>query len=217
MPVPRRLVRAFVALALAASGLFYLGFLHTPPGPRSMRRFDPDRLADLELAMWQAYYAHENVRLFRLLVMAQREQYRYSWAKAAVAAHRFARAAARFAVSRSDYDRLLPDLERGYGIARDWTREPFDARAVARAELAWWAARRTPGQEGAARVGERIAEEYALLYRAPRSAVLEAALRRAEAAALRDRGGRDADWPRIRVLLRASYGSLRAAVAAPGG
>ena len=32
-------------------------FFATPPGPRSLRAFDPDRTAALELDMWQAYYA----------------------------------------------------------------------------------------------------------------------------------------------------------------
>ena len=44
-------------------------FAVTPPaGTRSMRQFYSTRMADLELAMWQAYYAKERVRLFALLV-----------------------------------------------------------------------------------------------------------------------------------------------------
>jgi hypothetical protein len=33
-----------------------------------VRVFDPDREAALEVDMWQAYYAHQNLRLFRGLV-----------------------------------------------------------------------------------------------------------------------------------------------------
>ena len=41
-----------------------------------MRAFDPDRLADLEVRMWQAYYAKERSRLVGLLVTMLHEQYR---------------------------------------------------------------------------------------------------------------------------------------------
>jgi hypothetical protein len=41
-----------------------------------VRAFQPDRLADLELDMWQAYYRDERLRLFRGLVTTPREQYR---------------------------------------------------------------------------------------------------------------------------------------------
>ena len=37
-------------------------------------RFDPDRLAILELRMWKAYYRRQGPRLFGLLVMTLREQ-----------------------------------------------------------------------------------------------------------------------------------------------
>src|SRR5437870_10658952 len=74
-----------------------------PPGPRSMRQFDPNRLADLELRMWQAYYAKQNVGLFTLLVTMLHEQYRYSWTTATREAFHLARAAATLGNARSDY------------------------------------------------------------------------------------------------------------------
>lgn len=52
-----RWVAAGVALLIAA--MLTYGLASTPPGPRTLRRFDPDRMADLELRMWQAYYAKE--------------------------------------------------------------------------------------------------------------------------------------------------------------
>jgi hypothetical protein len=204
-----RLLLLSVILLLAG---FYLLFLRTPPGPRSLRVFDADRMAHLELDMWQAYYRRENVRLFRGLVTMLHEQYRYSWAKAIVAGFHLARAARTFGDARSGYERVLPDLERAYGIARDWTSAGFDPAAVAKAELAWWVARRVPGQDSPEQVGGLIADEYALLYEAPRAAVLEAAVLRARAGKLRDEGGDQADWPRVSQLLIESYRSLHTAV-----
>ncbi|HEY2906014.1 MAG TPA: hypothetical protein VGJ29_08940 [Vicinamibacterales bacterium] len=184
-------------------------FAVTPPGgARSMRQFDSTRMADLELAMWQAYYAKERVRLFALLVTMLHEQYHYSWARATGEGFHLARAAARFADLDTHYETVLPDLEQAYGQAREWMRAGFDPHAVARAELAWWVARRDPRQNSAENVGRLIAEEYSLLYEAPVERVARAALLRAEAARLRDEGAPRPDWEQVGSLLRESYRAL---------
>jgi hypothetical protein len=182
------------------------------PGARSLRQFDPERMADLDLRMWQAYYAKERVRLFTLLVTTLREQYRYSWTTATVEGFYLARAAATFGDATSDYDRVLPDLEQGYRTAKEWLDAGFDPGEVAKAELGWWVARRTSGQNSPAQVGARMADAYALLYEAPRSKLVAAATLRAEAAAIRDAQASSPDWPAIRTLLEQSYQELHAAL-----
>ncbi len=207
----RRVRKAGVAALVLLA--FVAALALTPPGgPRSMRQFNPVRLADLELRMWQAYYARENVRLFALLVSTLREQYRYSWASAAAGGFHLARAAARFGNLRGAYEVVLPDLEAAYGRTKRWMDASFDERAVARAELAWWVARRTPGQNSPEQVGDLIAQEYALLYETTPSVVQTAARLRAEAAALRDAEAERPDWSRIGRLLRESYAELLAAL-----
>src|SRR5687767_7857583 len=133
--------RLLLVLFAAVMVLLAYAFAWAPPGPRTLRAFDPERTAALELSMWQAYYERRNVRLFADLVTLGHEQYRYPWAKATIAGFYLARAASTFAKIRSDYEQVLPDLERAYTIARDWTRAGFDPPAVARAEVAWWVAR----------------------------------------------------------------------------
>jgi len=205
---------ARLATVVAVVAAFTLAFALTPPrGPRSMRQFEPARLADLEVRMWQAYYAKERVRLFSLLVTMLREQYHYSWATATVEAFHLARAAATFGDLTGSYDVVLPDLEAAYAQARSWTDAGFDPRAVARAELAWWVARRIPGQNSPEQVGRLIAEEYALLYETSREPVEDAALLRAKAASMRDEQAGHPDWSTIGRLLRASYDELRLALA----
>jgi hypothetical protein len=195
--------------------VFAAAFALTPPrGPRSMRQFEPARLADLELRMWQAYYAKENARLFGLLVTMLREQKHYSWAMAVREAFHLARAAARFANLRDNYDSVLPDLEAAYSQTQRWMNAGFDPRAVARAELAWWAARRVPGQNSAEQVGALIADEYALLYETSRERVQTAALLRAQAAAMRDAQAEKPDWTAIGRLLQQSYLDLSIALSA---
>jgi hypothetical protein len=203
--------RAWIAAAVmvALVGIGAYAAFSAPSGPRSLRQFEPAQLADLELRMWQAYYAKENVRLFALLVTMMREQYRYSWATATREAFHLARAAATFGNARSNYEPVLPDLEAGYTIARDWLDAGFDPQAVARAELAWWVARRIPGQNSPDHVGDLIAESYALLYGTSADAVRKSGRLRARAAAIRDAQASAPDWATIGQLLNQSYVELR--------
>jgi hypothetical protein len=205
----RRIVLVLLVLLMAG---FYGVFVATPEGPRSLRAFDPDRTAALELDMWQAYYAGRNIRLFSDLVTLNHEQYKYTWARASQVGYHLARAASTFARIRDNYDQVLPDLERAYAIAKDWTRASFDPAAVARAELAWWVARRVPGQDSPEQVGGLIADLNALLYGVPRERVLEASVLRARAGRLRDEGGERANWAEVGRLLKESYRALHAAV-----
>jgi hypothetical protein len=208
----RWLSRTAIGFAIVVA--FAAAFALTPPrGPRSMRQFEPARLANLEVRMWQAYYAKERVRLFGLLVTMLHEQYHYSWATAAVEGFHLARAAATFGDLQDGYEAVVPDLEAAYAQARSWTGAAFDPRAVARAELAWWVARRTPGQNSAEQIGALIAQEYALLYETTPENVAEPAFLRARAAALRDRQSDSPDWDTIARLLRASYDELLHALA----
>jgi hypothetical protein len=224
MPERRGRGRVIVAIVVLAA-IYWAVVVRAPSGSRSIRAFDPDRLAELEVEMWQAYYAKQKFPLFRLLVTMLREQYHYSWQEATLAAYHLGRAASTFGDATGDYDRVLPDLEAGYAIARNWTGATFDPAAVARAELSWWTARRDPASGfGAAKnrvVSERMIDLYALLYDAPRERVGEAARLRVEAADLRDRGVEAAradaqagvDWKGVSYLLHQSYRSLHAAVA----
>jgi hypothetical protein len=204
--------RALILFAILAA--FVLAFALTPPrGPRSIRQFDPDRLASLEVRMWQSYYAKERARLFLLLVTLLREQYHYSWATATREGFHLARAASTFGDLRGGYDAVLPDLEAAYAQVRSWTDAGFDPRAVARAELAWWEARRIPGKNSPEQIGQLIAEEYALLYETSRERMAAPARLRAEAAALRDAHADKPDWTTIARLLQQSYRELRLALA----
>ena len=208
----RRLTPLGFVLLIAV--VFMLAFAFTPPGgPRSMRQFNPDRLATLEARMWQAYYGKERVRLFSLLATLLHEQYHYSWATATVEACHLARAAVTFSDLTDRYDVVLPDLEAAYAKVRSWTDAGFDPNAVARAELAWWVARRVPGRNSPEQIGALIADEYALLYESTRERMSAAALLRAQAGALRDADAAAPDWSAVTSLLQASYLELQLALA----
>lgn len=102
--------------------------------------FDPERLADLETAMWKAYYRRQPARLFGLLIQGLREQGRASWPRSLAAAFFLTKGAAGFARATGDDDRFATDLARGYrllGLPSD-----VDAIEVGRRELRWWVVRR---------------------------------------------------------------------------
>ena len=84
--------------------------------------FDPDRLADLETAMWKAYYRRQPARLFGHLLAGPARAGPASWPRAIAASLFLTKAAAQFARSTGDYDRFAPDIARGYrllGLPRD--------------------------------------------------------------------------------------------------
>jgi hypothetical protein len=170
-------------------------------------------VAELELRVWQSYYNREPLRLFIGLASMMREQYHYSWAVAATEAFYFARACIKFRDLRGNYeDVVLPDLEHGYATAQVWLHASYDPRRVARAELAWWVARRMAGQSDPAQLGPLMAAQYALLYEVPRERVLKAANLRAQAETLRDLENQRPDWDEVGRLLREAYVELRAGV-----
>lgn len=185
--------------------------------------FDPDRLADLETAMWKAYYRRQPARLFGLLVRGLREQGEASWPRALAAALFLTRGAAGFARAVAEYDRFAPDLARGYRLIG--LPASVDAEEVARCELRWWVVRREIGLAAGSAAGDAITRLYAAIYSRPEPAVAEAGRLRGEAAEVRDRGatvdpdgstGRgSAYWPEVARLLRRSYRELHAALNAP--
>jgi len=183
--------------------------------------FDADELARLELRAWKAYYRQQPVRLFGLLVLANREQAHVSWPRALLAAFYLARGAYGFARTRTDYDRFVPDIERGYrslGLPAN-----VDASEVARRELRWWVVRREIGVAAGDEAGKAITALYSAIYLLPEASVAEAGRLRGLAAEVRDRaaadepdgprGERSAYWPRVAALLRDSYRSLKSALA----
>ena len=163
--------------------------------------------------MWQAYYDKARVRLFGLLVLMLREQFHFSWTTATGTAFRLARAAATFGDATGDYEAVLPDLTRAYQSIRTHSDGTFEPSDVARAELAWWVARRLPDERAPEHVGALIAREYAEMYSAPVDDMVRPGVLRAQAAALRDAEASRPDWPTIARLLQDSYRTLHARLA----
>jgi hypothetical protein len=174
-----------VALVLA---VFVLRFVFGRPS------FDADKVARAETRMWQAYYTGNQMQLGLQLIALLRNHHGLSLFEAKKVGELFASSAMKFRSASSDYDSIsLPELTKAYGLIKQATDARFDPDKVAMAELAWWVARRTQGRNSAEQVGEKIAKLYGLLYDRDPQVFQKAGLFRAQAAELRDLGGKDAD------------------------
>lgn len=199
-------------MAVILGLLVYTAFYALPPGEPGDGRFDPDRVAAIELEVWKATKAQDELSVFLNLTTQLREEHHYSWFRAAQAGFYMARATTTFAELRGRYERVLPDLEDAATIHRNWVNAGFDPAAVARAQLTWWVTRRLPNLNSVDQVAPLIAEEYALRYRISAGAANEAAIRRADAALLFDSGGHDPNAAAVTKLLAESYRSLQRAI-----
>lgn len=173
--------------------------------------FDPARLAASETRMWKCYYARDGEGMALEMIASLREQFGASLKTAYGIVEPMARGTMAFSRGRRD---VLPYLETSYERLAEACGRPWNGRELAEAELAWWVARRTPGEDSAGQVGAETAHVYSLMYGETNVQIERAGLLRAQAAALRDAGGRDADWAGVERLLVDSYTALREGIQA---
>lgn len=199
------LVAAAVAvlIGLIAS---YLSFVQRP-------HYEAAAIAEAETEMWKAYYGQNPRRLARELFAVQRRQFGLSTWQAAFITRDLATAAIVFIDRNAPANEaVLPHLVSAYRRIKKASGLNFDPEEAARAELAWWVARRDPKTRSPEQVGEEITRLYAILYGKRTPGMERAGLLRAQAAHLRDTGAPNPDWPQVQALLVASYTELAADV-----
>ncbi|MBI4678628.1 MAG: hypothetical protein HY748_13705 [Elusimicrobia bacterium] len=180
---------------------------------KSAGAFDASKAAASETRMWKAYYGGDGEALARELQQLVADQFRLSRDQAMQVAGPMAKSAVKFLNTREDYEAaVLPDLRAGYERLKALRGLPSDPEKAAAAELDWWVARRTPGQDSPEEVGRRITKLYAVIYGAEKPGFDKAGLLRAKAAHVRDRGGSGCDWGEVEKLLRESYDALSRAL-----
>lgn len=200
-----------VLLALAICALLPAGTREAFCAPE----INPTLVAQAETGMWQAYYTRDMQLLGARLIVFIQGQYGASMLDSVKIGQLLASSAMKFKEARGDYETVaLPDLIEAYSQIKVVSGASFDPEPCARAELAWWVARRTTGENSAEQVGGKITELYALLYGGRNPQIERAGLLRAQAAKLRDDGGVNADWTKVEELLRQSYSALAEGVKA---
>ncbi|MCK4981323.1 MAG: hypothetical protein KAS17_00295, partial [Victivallaceae bacterium] len=110
---------------------------------------------------------------------------------------------------KGKYDAALPPLKTAYTRIKQYTNLDFNPEKVAKADLKWWIARRTPARKNPEIIGLAIAHLYELIYGYRHQGFTRAGLLRAKAMHLRDMGKTKADWKQIEKLLLQSYKALQ--------
>ncbi|MDZ4742771.1 MAG: hypothetical protein SGI98_05045 [Verrucomicrobiota bacterium] len=174
---------------------------------------NPEQIALIEVRMWKAYYKKDYPALYNELLLAIQTQFRIPPDEALNIATDLAKAAYIFSTTQGSYEQsVLPDLSRAYDKIRIATKSDFAPESVAKAELAWWKARRVAGENSPENVGHLIEALYFELYGKKNNQIAEAALLRSQAAAIRDQThitGTPPDWDKIEQKLRQSYTLLK--------
>jgi hypothetical protein len=173
---------------------------------KPLRPLDPQRVAQLECALWVAYYRREWIRFLRAAVLVIRHVFGLSWLSTVRASWFLLRATQLWAPggfaaparSRGNIGQSPPPLsrrpdndpaaarramERFYRLLKHHSGEPFDPAEAARLEVEWWHLHRmhqysnADGDERA--LVDALAALYGYAFRVPDTAVRIAAEQRA--------------------------------------
>jgi hypothetical protein len=187
------------------------------------RSLDPQNVAQLECALWVAYYRHEWTRFLRAAVFVMRHVLGLPWLSTVRASWFLLRATQLWApCPDNDAAAARRAMERFYRLLKQHSGKAFDPAEAARLELEWSHLHRMH-QHSNADSDERalvdaLAALYAYAFRVPDTAVRIAAEQRALAMRYCDqwvRAGCDLQSSLIaqkRAALARSYASLAAAV-----
>jgi hypothetical protein len=181
--------------------------------------FDPARVGYYEKAGWEAYYDRRWLRVLRLMVGLNREQFHMGRFGAVAASLDTVRAAAAFAPQDNDLPKTKHFLQRFYARARRSAGIQASAEQLAELELAYWVVHRqlairrknNPRDDDIEPMVRALAALHAALFDSTPEHMRTSAELRALAAVAVDRiTGRysddvAADWQRVEALLVQAY------------
>jgi hypothetical protein len=183
--------------------------------------FDPDMVARLEASGWKAYYAHDWVRAFLLLVRMDQEQFHIPFPRSLLAAYYTVRASIAFAPA--DHDAALPAvreyLRRFYALVAAANRQSYDPDRAGDLELAYWIVHRRLAVARAAdytALVDALAALHAAIFGGTPEQMRASAESRARSAAhvdlITSKRSTDAaaDWRAVYFYLRRSYEQIKA-------
>lgn len=191
-----------------------------PAGRNHPRVFDADQVAYFERAGWEAYYDRRWLRVLRLMVQLNREQFGMSLPAAMAAALDIVRASRAFAPVDNDVPAATAHLQRYYARAQRSAGLRSEPASLAGLEMDYWivhrrlaiARRAAPDHSGdLGPMAAALARLHAALFDASPEAIQRSAELRAQAAVAVDRitGGYSqdiaADWREVEDLLRRAY------------
>lgn len=175
---------------------------------RSLRDFNPVKVAALDTAMWRAFYNHQFIRLATLLFRLFRTQFGSGRLRTFRIAYFSSRAAVVFRIY-GNRDRALAFLVKFFKEINEISRENFNPEKAASLELEWWFVHRDP-QNHPKDLARSLAETMAELYGVDPESLLDYG--HARALAMHERDGKTPNWDKIREYLNDSYRALKHSV-----
>ncbi|MDQ5954660.1 MAG: hypothetical protein QG583_588 [Patescibacteria group bacterium] len=106
---------------------------------QSLKKFNGDKVAELETQMWQAYYKHKFFKLFLLLIRMMHELFGLNYFYAVRIAFYATSSAMEFRLNRGKEDKksILKKLEKFYKNIQKYSLKSFDYKKVAELEMNW--------------------------------------------------------------------------------
>jgi len=182
-----------------------------------LRTFNPDTFAKLDADMWVAYYNHQFLRLFRLLLKLNYTHFHPNLLLTMRAAYHSAVAAMIFRKTRGNEDKkkIIKHLTQFYLLLSRHNALTFNYQKAAQLELEWWLVDRYPDRYKISRA-VALTNGMAAIYNVPASRLKVYGEKRAAAMELLGDYHQDTttpvDWQKLRKLLRESYNGLHDAV-----
>lgn len=186
-------------------------------GKSDLRQFDYQKVAKLDTAMWRAYYNHQFIKLFLLLMQIMRTQLHLNWFTTTRLAYHSSRAAINYRRKKGheDYPQVLRNLTKYYKILSRNSKAAFNYKEAARLELEWWDIHRYPKKYKKS-LETSLAESAAVIYGVKPVSLADYAKWRAEAMMIPNHEGDSQkikpDWKKIERLLISSWRSLHISV-----
>jgi len=176
---------------------------------KNLREFDYKKTAKLDTDMWEAYYNHNFLRLFMLLLKLMRSQFQFNWPTALKSAYYAAIAATNYRLryGKETFPVAQKYLVKFYKLVSDNATEPFNYQKAAETELEWWNIHRYPTKYEK-KLGVSLAEGMAVIYNGKSADFMKYGDYRAEAMILRDNTKAKPDWQKIGALLDTSWQAL---------
>lgn len=183
----------------------------------NLRQFDYQKVGKLDADMWRAYYNHQFLKLFWLLLKIIKDQLGLNWFVTARLAYHSAWAAADYRIHRGKVNskRVLKNITKYYELISRNATEPFDYKKAGKLELAWWDIHRASYTNNKA-LEQSLADTFSVIYDVPPDKLEECAHYRAEAMMLPRHQGdsqeNQTDWQHIETLTIKSWKALYIAI-----
>ncbi len=179
-----------------------------------IRCFNYKKVGQLDADMWRAYYNHQFVKLFRLLLLLVKNQLGLNWFLTVRLVYYSTWAAVDYRVhkqSGTNNKRILKNLTHFYSLLSRYNTDPFNYRKAAELELAWWEIHRKSYKNNL-ELEQSLAHAVATVYNIQAESLKKYAHYRAEAMILPQHKGdkpeRVIDWQEVTELTIKSWQSL---------